>query len=91
MNVKIDGLAIDAGGRNWDAVCNFCKVASKTIGIPMCAFAGRAANVFNPFVKTRLREASNKTVLCGDAQEHVKAGAGSKYTFFDADYYKETA
>lgn len=91
LNVKIDGLAIDAGGRNWDAVCNFCKVASKTIGIPMCAFAGRSANVFNPFVKTRLREASNKTVLCGDAQEHVKAGAGSKYTFFDADYYKETA
>ena len=91
LNVKIDGLAIDAGGRNWDAVCNFCKVASRSISLPMCAFAGRSANVFNPFVRSRLREASNKTVLCGDALEHLKAGAGHKYTFFDADYYKETA
>lgn len=28
--------------------------------------------------------------MCGDAAEHVKAGAGQKYVFFDADFYKET-
>lgn len=91
LGVKIDGLAIDAGGRNWDAVCNFCKVGNRTIGLPMCAFSGRSASMFNPFVRSRLRNAIGKTVLCGDAQEHVKAGAGSKYVFFDADFYKEAA
>ena len=91
LNVKIDGLAIDAGGRNWQAVCNFSKVAMRTIGIPTCAFAGRSANIFNPFVRSRLRDAIGRTVLCGDAQEHVKNGAGQKYVFFDADFYKEAA
>lgn len=89
LNIKIDGLAIDAGGRNWDAVCGFAKVAMRTIGIPACAFAGRSANIFNPFVRSRLRDAIGRTVLCGDAQEHVKNGAGKKYVFFDADFYKE--
>lgn len=65
--MKIDGLAIDCGGRNWDAVCNFTKVASKSIGLPMCAFAGRSSNMFNPFVRSRLRDAIGKTVLCGDS------------------------
>ena len=91
LGVKIDGLAIDAGGRNWNAVCNFCKVSTRTIGLPMCAFAGRSANMFNPFVRSRLRDAIGKTVLCGDAKEHVKSGAGNKYVFFDADFYKESA
>ena len=91
FGVKIDGLAIDAGGRNWNAVCNFCKVSARSIGLPMCAFAGRSASMFNPFVRSRLRDAIGKTVLCGDAQEHVKSGAGNKYVFFDADFYKESA
>ena len=67
LGVKVDGLAIDAGGKNWDAVCNFTKIATRTIGMPMCAFAGRAANIFNPFVRSRLRDAIGKTVLCGNA------------------------
>ena len=91
LNIKIDGLAIDAGGRNFDAVCGFAKVAMKLVGIPTCAFAGRSANMFNPFVRSRLRDAIGRTVLCGDAQEHVKSGAGKKYVFFDADFYKEAA
>lgn len=91
LNIKIDGLAIDAGGRNFDAVCGFAKVAMKLVGIPTCAFAGRSANMFNPFVRSRLRDAIGRTVLCGDAYEHVKSGAGKKYVFFDADFYKEAA
>ena len=51
---------------------------------------GRASHVFNPFVRTRLRDSVNKTVLCGDAQEHVKSGAGKKYMFWNSDYYRET-
>ena len=91
LGVKIDGLAIDAGGRNWDAVCGFAKVSMRQVGLPACAFAGRSSNMFNPFVRSRLRDAIGRTVLCGDAREHVKAGAGFKYVFFDADFYKETA
>lgn len=91
LGVKIDGLAIDAGGRNWSAVCNFTKVASKQVGIPLCAFSGRSSNMFNPYVRSRLRDAIGMTVLCGDAQEHVKSGAGQKYVFFDADFYKVAA
>lgn len=91
FGVKIDGMAIDSGSRNWDAVCNFTKVCSRQIGIPLCAFAGRSSNMFNPFVRSRLRDAIGRTVLCGDAQEHVKSGAGKKYVFFDADFYKVAA
>ena len=35
--------------------------------------------------------AIGKTVLCGDALERVRSGAGVKYVFFDADFYKEQA
>ena len=75
LGLKLDGWAIDAGGRNWDAVCSFARSPSAR-GLPACAFAGRSANVFNPLVRSRLRDAQGRTVLCGDAAEHVKAGAG---------------
>lgn len=89
LGVKIDGWAIDSGGRNWDAVCSFAKIAMHQYGIPACAFAGRASNIFNPFVRSRLRDAIGRTVLCGNEAEHVKMGTGTKYTFFDADLFKE--
>jgi len=66
LGVKIDGWAIDAGGRNWNAVCSYAKQAMSSCGLPACAFAGRAANIFNPFVRSRLRNAIGRTVLCGD-------------------------
>ena len=89
--MKFDGWAIDSGGRNWEAVCQYTKQSMMSCGIRSCAFAGRAAHMFNPFVRTRLREAIGRTVLCGDAKEHIKAGSGCKYVFFDADLYKELA
>lgn len=89
LGVNIDGWAIDAGGRNWDAVCLFAKYSKSICGISACALAGRASNLFNPFVRTRLRDAIGRTVLCGDASERIKSGSGQKYMFFDADIYKE--
>lgn len=89
--LRFDGWAVDSGGRNWDAACLFAKNCGKAYGLPCCAFAGRSATVFNPYVRSRLREAIGRTVLCGDAAEQVKAGSGSKYVFFDADLYKELA
>lgn len=85
LGIKIDAWAIDAGGKNWDAVTSFTKTVDD---IKTCAFAGRASHMFNPFVKSRLRDALNHTVLCGDAEEHVKHGAGTKYVFFDSDYWR---
>jgi hypothetical protein len=66
LNIKIDGWAIDAGGKNWDAVCTFAKNSMKSCGVPACAFAGRASNIFNPYVRSRLRDAIGRTVLCGN-------------------------
>lgn len=89
LNIKLDGVGIDSGSRNWDAVCQFTKTTLHQFGIPSCAMAGRSSTQFNPYVRSRLRDSINNTVLCGDSKEHVKSGAGNKYMFFNADYYKE--
>lgn len=89
LDLKIDGWAIDAGGKNWDAVCTFAKNSMSLCGVSACAFAGRASHIFNPFIRSRLRDAIGRTVLCGNDQEHVKSGGGFKYMFFDADIYRE--
>ena len=91
LGIKIDGWAIDAGGRNWSAVCQFAKNSMRVVGIPACAMAGKASHVFNPYVRTRLRNAVGRTVLCGDLAEQARAGSGNKYIFFDSDFYREQA
>lgn len=88
--VKIDALGIDAGGRNWSAVCEFAKNAFRQYGIPCCAMSGRAATMFNPLARNRLRNAVGRTVLCCDDKEAIKQGAGNKWLFFDSDHFKET-
>lgn len=90
LGLKIDGWGIDGSGVPFDAVTMFTKNSMQLVGLPACAMLGRASHVFNPFVRTRLRDSVNKTVLCGDAQEHVKSGAGKKYMFWNSDYYRET-
>lgn len=67
----------------------FARSSLKTVGISACAMLGRASHIFNPFVRSRLRDSIGRTVLCGDPAEHVKAGAGKKYVFWDSDYYRE--
>lgn len=42
-------------------------------------------------MRTRLKEDVNRTLLCGDEDEHKRAGTGKKYTFFDSDLYHEKA
>lgn len=89
LNLGIQAWGIDAGGRNWDTVCEFAKNSTAVCGIPACAMAGKASHVFNPVVRTRLRDSLNRTVLCGDPQEHARSGSGQKYMFFDSDFYRE--
>ena len=89
FNIKIDGIGIDAGGKNFNVVCEFCKNCNSLFGIPAIAMAGRACTNFNPLVKSRLRNAVGRTVLCGDDREHVKSFSGHRYMFFDSDFFKE--
>lgn len=89
LGIKIDGWGIDASGTPFDPVTMFAKSSLKTVGISACAMLGRASHIFNGYVRSRLRDAINRTVLCGDPAEHIKAGAGKKYVFWDSDYYRE--
>lgn len=72
-------------------MCTFVKNCIRLVGIKAAAFVGRASTNFNPLVRSRLRDAIGQTVLCGNDSERQKAGSGNKYTFFDADTYKEMA
>lgn len=89
FNLNLNGWGIDAGGRNFQAVTDFARNSSRLCGVPACAMIGRASHIFNPFVKSRLRDAVDRTVLCGDQREQIKAGSGAKYIFFDSDVYRE--
>lgn len=89
LDIHLDALGVDAGGRNWDVVCSWSRYCAQKHGFPACAMAGRAAHKFNAFSRSRLRDAQNRTVLCGDPAEHARAGTGQKYLFFDSDFYRE--
>ena len=91
LGVPIQAWSIDANGTGWSAVTEFAKNSMKICGIPACAFIGRASHLYRSFMRTRLKEDVNRTLLCGDADEHKKAGTGKKYTFFDSDLYHEKA
>lgn len=81
--------AIDCNGLNFDAATLFSKSSAQICGIQACGFIGKASHAFNGFVKTRLRDEMGGTVLCGDPEEHVRAGAGKKWVFWDSDRYRE--
>ena len=81
--VKLDAWGIDAGGKQFDAVTSFAQMSTQVCGIPACAMVGQSQTKWNGFVRTRLRDALNRTVLCGDR--------GKKWLFWDADHFKETA
>ena len=91
FGIKIDGWGIDASGTPFEAVVAFCKSSVRLCGISACPMTGRASHIFTPFFRSRLRDEIKKTVLCGDAQEHVKAGAGKKWMVWDSDHYRELA
>lgn len=89
LDIHLDALGVDAGGRNWDVVCSWSRYCVQKHGFPACAMAGRASHKFNAFSRSRLADARNRTVLCGSPAEHARAGSGDKYLFFDSDYYRE--
>lgn len=86
LGIKINFLGIDAGGANFNAVCDFAKHSMSICGIPAAAFVGRASHVWNANVKSKLRAATGRAVLCGDEAEKVKAGSGKKWIAWDSDF-----
>ena len=91
LGISIDAWGIDGSGIPFNAVCRFAKSSAKVCGIRACAMLGRANHMFNPYVRSRLRDALYDTVLAGDPQEHVQSGAGAKYIIWNADKWRSTA
>ena len=62
----------------------FAPLARGLYGLDAVAMLGRAGQNWNPFVRSRTRNALNGTVPCRDAQ-------GRKWLAFNADLFKERA
>ena len=91
LNIPLDCIVVDGGGRNFNAVVSFAKQCQFKFSIPCCALLGRSSTSFNPLVKSRLRNAVSRTVLCGDESERTRKGQGKKWLLFDSDFYREQA
>lgn len=84
-NVTINHWGIDAGGKQWDAVCDFAKYSRKYCNVGCVPMAGRAGCSWNPNVKSRIANEINQTVLCADKPK------GWQWMAFNTDYWRETA
>lgn len=87
--IKPTRIGIDCGGRNWNAVCAWCRNSIQLCGVPAVAMAGRNSTTFNPLSRSRLRNAVERVVLCGDAKELIKNNTGNRWLYFDSDFYRE--
>lgn len=70
---------------------DFAKNSIRICGLPCCGFAGKASHAYRSFIRSRLKEDVNRTLLCGDEDERKKSGSGRKYNYFDSDMYHEQA
>lgn len=89
LGIHIDAWAIDANGTPFNAITDFCRNSMRICGLKAGAFIGKASHMYRSFLKSRLKEDVNRTLLCGNEDEHKKSGTGRKYTFFDSDLYHE--
>jgi len=87
--IEIDAWGIDAGGTYFDTVHKFARNAAD-LGIPfrIVPMTGRAGMNWNPRVGTRVKEAQNDTVECGDRDQD---GNRRRWVFFNANVWKENA
>lgn len=83
--IMINRYGVDCGGKQWAAVNNLAKVARQTCGIGITPMAGRAGRNWNPYVRSRIADARNETVLCEDKTN------GWRWLAWNSDYHKETA
>ena len=81
--IPINGWGIDASGKQFQAVTAFAPNAQSLCGIPAIAMTGRNSMKFNPFVRSRVRDAVNNTVLCAEK------AANRQWLVFNADLFRE--
>lgn len=83
--IVLNRWGIDCGGKQWAAVNNFAKTSRQLCGIGVTPMAGRAGRNWNPFVRSRIADPRNETVLCEDKTN------GWRWLAWNSDYWKETA
>lgn len=84
QGVKLDAWGIDAGGKQFKTVTRFvASEAGMVCGVKPTAMLGRAGVNWNPNVRSRIRAATNETVLCADTEHR-------RWMAWNADSYKES-
>ena len=91
LNLKGLKWAIDCNGVPFDAVTDFCKASVAICGIPSVGMIGRSSHIWSENIRSRLRAAQERTILCGDTKEQISSGSGKKWIAWDSDYYREKA
>lgn len=89
LGIRIDAWAIDGNGTAWNAVTRFANNSKTICGISAASFVGRASHQYRDYLRSRLKESVNRTLLCGDDDEQKKFGSGTRWTYFDSDLYHE--
>ena len=74
---------------NWNPALDFARNSKRICGIPCCGFVGKASTQFRTKLSSRLKEAVNRTLLCGDKDEQRVSGSGRKWMTFDSDWFHE--
>lgn len=89
LGVTINCWSIDGNGLAWNGVTKFANNSKTICGINACSFVGKASHQFRDHIRSRLKESINRTVLCGDNAEQKKFGSGTRWYYWDSDYYRE--
>lgn len=82
-----EAWAIDAGGKQFDAVVRFCSESVRLCGIQAYAFTGRGAKQYRPYGKTLSGQPKEQCHGCIDR----KQGRHIRWVAWNADYWKEMA
>lgn len=83
--IMINRIGCDAGGKGFEPVNNLARVSRQVCGVGITPMVGRAGRNYNPFVRSRITDERNATVLCADQSK------GWRWLAWNADSYKETA
>ena len=82
--IKPTRWGVDAGGRQFSPVTAFAPNSLSLSGLAAIPMLGRAGRNWNPFVRSRIRDARDSTVLCRDSDGRI-------WLAWNADEYKERA
>lgn len=87
LPVRPEVWAIDAGGKQFDAVVRFCEMSAQLCGIQAHAFTGRGSKNYRPSGKTAVGPTREQCHGCLDRKD----GRVIRWTAWNADYWKEVA